>query len=342
MRKQFCILFLALLCGSCLKEGQYDERYVLKPWVQTLSTAAAEPLEGVVAYAYAADTTLWGIASYEDALAGRISLKEDPSQQRTQPDAVAVPYEGDLVADTPQPEAPDPAEEGGEAVEPPAALSTAGWLQMQMGRSAWMVVAVDPASRIYAYTQQEPALNLPDLYVSFVFQPWRESKTYKSGSWSVYNPFYEPPTVLKCFFSPRMQRAEGEEEQEFASSQFKAYAFAADTTDWYIASYDDAAAGRITDRTDPEKTLSTPNFQAYPEAEGGFGMEVTTMPLMVVAVDRVNRIYAYTKVDIPLDSPSPTWPLLFAPWREEWSYRNEAGWRIVNENRKPENNLPDA
>ena len=72
------------------------------------------------------------------------------------------------------------------------------------------------------------------------FKPWKEGFSYKDGSWSYYNEFYTPPTYLDCFIDPAVQSEEGGAAEEI--SNLKAYAFAADTAAWYIASYDDAVA----------------------------------------------------------------------------------------------------
>lgn len=307
------LLGTAALLPGCSKDPSYDTNYILKPLVQTMSVDTPEPLEGVVAYTYPVDTTLWGIRSYEDALLGIITHKEDPAQQMTSPAAVAEPYDH-TVEETPE-------------TEP---FASTGWLQMPIGAPIQMIVAVDTANRLYAYTVQESLLNLPRLYVSLVFKPWKEGNSWKEGNWSFYNEFYEPPTVLKTYLSPKLQAEEGGEETDPAASAFKAYAYVADTTEWYIASYDDALAGKITMKEDASQTRTTPNFQAYREDSGLYGMSVTATPLMVVAVDRTNRIYAYSKQVPDLTGAEPQWNVVFRPWRTE-RITVEEGWRYVDE-----------
>lgn len=323
MKRTVCYLCLsaALSLASCLKEGKYETTYILNPKIQLQSVDTAEPLEGVIAYAYDVDTLEWGIASYADAAAGIITRKDDPAQQRTEPDVVATPYDGTVGSD---------AENTGDT----GFGGTAGWLQMPFGKTARMVVAVDPSTRLYGYTMQQPQLNLSQLYVSVEFQPWREGFAYKTGAWSFYNDFYTPPTILKAYYRPASQAEEGADEQPFTSSQIKAYAYVADTTEWYIASYDDAVVGKIT-RKEGTETRTTPNFQAYYENDSGlWGMEVTATPLMAVVVDRADRIYAYTKFVPDLDGESPTWPVVFRPWRELWKYK-EGDWQMVDDRQAP-------
>ena len=325
-----CLLGALLLLTACLKAGRYETDYILKPSVQTQSANPAEPLEGVICYRFEVDTLDWGIASYDDALAGIITRKEDPSQRLAEPAAVAVPFTPgaeDLAA---------AAEEGdGDELPDTPAPSTLHWLQMPFGGESSMVVAVDPESRLYAYTMQQPMLNLKRIFVSVIFQPWKEGNAFKNGNWSFYNDFYAPPVVLKSYFQPTWQAEEGGETNDYTSSQLRAFAFLADTTDWYIASYDDAAAGKITRKEDPAETRTTPNFQAYYESDSGlYGMEVTDTPLMAVVVDRLNRLYAYTKLAPDLEGEPPVWPLCFRPWREAWKY-DEAEWVMVNDDYAP-------
>ncbi len=317
------LALLALLFVSCLKEGKFETTYILMPSVQYQSVDSAEPLAGAVAYAYEVDTLDWGIASYADAEAGIITRKNDPSQRLTEPADVAVPYDG--TAGT----------EGGEEGGGEEVADGSTWLQMPLGRASRMIVVVDPATRLYGYTMQQPLLNLSKLYVSVVFLPWKEGSAYKNGAWSFYNDFYTPPIVLKAYYKPTWQAEPEGGESAFTSSQVKAYAYVADTTDWHIASYDDAVAGRIT-RKDGSEERTTPNFTAYYESNSGtYGMEVDATPLMAVVVDRLNRIYAYTKLVPDLEGPSPTWPVVFRPWRTEWKYK-ENDWCMVDDRHAPE------
>ena len=312
---------VALLFVGCFKKTSYESTYVLKPLVQQMSVDQPVTLAGVKAYVYPVDTTLWGIASYEDAEAGIITLKSDPSQQMTAPSSVAVPYEGAADVET---------SEGG---------STAGmenWLQMTINAPQQMIVAVDPVSRIYGYTMQEHILNLPRVFVSVVFQPWKETPSYKNGNWSFYNDYLEKPTELKAYISPKIQTVEGGEvEDPSSATQMQVYAYAADTTQWYIASYEDARNGKITYKSDSTQTRIAPTYQAYRESSGLYGMTVTATPLMVVVVDRTNRLYAYSKQEPDLAGASPTYPVTFRLWRETW-ISVEEGWRIVNDAFQPE------
>ena len=207
------------------------------------------------------------MASYEDALNGVIARKDDLSDRIASPVAAA---------------------------EPCVREGTVGWGQMPLSAETQMVVAVDPVNRVYAYTQQELDVNLPNLYVSLIFKPWK-GFSYKEGNWSFYNEFYAPPVYLDCLIDPSVQLAEGGETSEIAN--VKAYAYAADT--------------------------------------GLYKMEVSSSTLMVVVVDRTNRLYAYSKQVVDLEGETVTLPVVFRPWRATWIYV-EDGWRFVDASRAPE------
>lgn len=308
VRRNILILAAAALLTGCFKDVSTKTTYVIKPLVQDLSGDPYLALEGVQAYAFDADTTFYTVASYEDALAGVASLKDNPSQQLPA-FAAGEPYERE---------------------------GTSGWVQMPLSNATQMVLAIDTEHRIYAYTQQELGENLPNLYVALPFKPWKEGFSYKDGNWSYYNEFYTPPTYLDCFIEPAVQTEEGGATGEISS--LKAYAFAADTTAWYIATYDDAVAGKITSKDDDSFTRSNPNFTAYKE-EGSalYKMQVSTQTLMVVVVDRVNRLYAYTKKEVDLEGASPTFPVLFRPWVQQWIDDEEPnGWIVVNPELDPD------
>lgn len=300
----YIALFAAVaLFAGCFKDVSYKTTYVLKPLVQENSGDVAELLEEgtAKAFAYAADTAFWEVASYQDALEGVITRRDDPSQKQAVPLVTAEPY--------PQEDTP-------------------GWLQMVLDKPDVMVVAVDTEHRLYGYTQQEIPENFPKLYVSVVFKPWKEGNEYKDGNWIFRNDFYVPPIFLDCYVSPSVQAEEDGELTEPA--KVKAYAYAVDTTAWKIASYVDAAAGVITSKNDPSQTRSNPNFSASKDEAGAYVMKVSSPMLMVVVVDQTNEIYAYSKQEVDLEGEPVDFPVVFRSWRPEYLYVEE-GWRVVNE-----------
>lgn len=297
---------LLLSLTSCLK-GDTDGKttYVLKPLVQQTSGDLNEPLSDIIAYAFDADTTEWTVASYDDAVAGILTHKELPSEQLGTPIASAEPYTVEGMTDR---------------------------FVMTLPDRPVMVLVVDHINRLYAYTNQELEPNMGSLFVTLIFKPWKEATAYKEG-WSFYNPFYEPPKELELFARIGAQMTEGGAEQQIEN--LKLYAFAADTTLWRVASYDDAVAGIITLKSDEREQRTTPEFNAYAtNEEMRYRMKVTQPTLMLVAVDRTHGLYAYTKREVDLEGASPTYELLFRPWQPIW-ISEEAGWQVINPEYEP-------
>ena len=258
------LLAAAALLAGCFKDVSYKTNYVLKPLAQAQTVDPVEPFEGLKAYAFDADTAFYTVASYEDALNGVIARKDDLSDRIASPVAAA---------------------------EPCVREGTVGWVQMPLSAETQMVVAVDPVNRVYAYTQQELDVNLPNLYVSLIFKPWK-GFSYKEGNWSFYNEFYAPPVYLDCLIE-------------------------------------------LTAKTAGVTPPATP-FSAYEDKETGlYKMEVSSSTLMVVVVDRTNRLYAYSKQVVDLEGETVTLPVVFRPWRATWIYV-EDGWRFVDASRAPE------
>lgn len=296
---------LVFLAAGCFKDTSIRTNYILKPLVQNLSTDPYEPLEGVKAYSFDADTSLYTVASYEDALNGVITLKGRPSEQITSPASTSEPY----------------AQEG-----------ATGWIRLSLSSPTQMILAVDPTHRLYAYTQQEIEVNLPNLYVALPFKTWKEGNSYKDGNWSYYNEFYTPPVYRDCYVDAQVQLTEGGETTSI--SRMEVYAYAADTTAWYIASYDDAVSGKITSKADTTDTRTIPSFQGYADGTTGlYKLTVSAEQLMVVVADRSDRMYAYTQQTVDLtQTDALTLPaLIFRPWRGVWHDATDTnGWLVVN------------
>lgn len=304
MRTIAIYLLTVLMLTGCFKEESYDTTLVLKPTVQRNSGSSFEPYTGIKAYAFDADTTLWAVLSYEDALNTTISLKGAPATKSDTPLATAEPY----------------VYEG-----------SSGWLQMSVSTPSLMLLAIDEQTKVYAYTQASLGVNLPQLYISLPFMPWKQGKRYKSGNWMFCNDSYIPPKTVEYFITPLAQQEQGGDST--ALTNVKAYAYDVDTTSWRIASYNDALNGVITFKTDITKTLSTPTFTAY-DRDGKQRMEVTGDMLMVVVVDKASKLYGYTQKIVDVDAEPVTDSLVFRPWSE--LYINEQGqWCVVNDAKKP-------
>ncbi len=306
------MMVLALMLAGCFKDVAESTRYVIKPYAQAVKDDETTPLAGCMAYAFDADTAAWGVASYDDALNGIITGKLN-GKTNSEPFSRSVE------------------DSGGE-----------GWIALDISRHSQMIVVIDTEHRRYAYTQYEKPENLPALYVTLTFNLWKEGLSFSEGKWSFYNDFYEPPVFIDCFVDVMSEAVEGDEQVRIPSSKANVYAYDADIEKWYIASYEDAEAGIITRRDNPDETRQSPNFQGYYNAESDmFKFTASSSQLMIVAVDRDSKLYAYTQQEVDLKGESPLYTVVFRPWRRTPEYE-EDGWIFIDENEyavtPPENN----
>lgn len=311
VKRKLVILFAACaLLSSCFKEVALRTEYILRPEVQAKSAVdTPEPFDGVFAYTYyLLDTLEWGVASYTDAMQKTLTAKNDPTRKLTTPDVVSQPDNTE---------------------------GAVGWSRMTLTAPRQLIVAVDSVHRIYAYTQLELVENVFTLYVTLPFELWREGFSYKNGKWSFYNNFYKPLPKVVCKAVGEVQPKQTDTPTPAAS--LRVYAYAADTTQWYIASYADASNSKITRKDKPTETKNKPTFDSYKESPGVYALSVSQSTLMVVMVDTQNQIYAYTKQVVEIPGDAVTFPTVtFRPWTELWK-EDQQGWMVINEKYKPKN-----
>ncbi len=126
----------------------------------------------------------------------------------------------------------------------------------------------------------------------------------------------------------------------------RAYGYYGDTTQWRVASYDDALIGLLTSRSD-ETVTKLPDFTADPDAEGKLTLgPFTRYEFMVLmcqtnpeAVDDV-KMYAWRNAATVEDLPQLSVHVTFKPWRTT-RYKSEGKWLYVNEMPPAEPEGPD-
>ena len=107
------------------------------------------------------------------------------------------------------------------------------------------------------------------------------------------------------------------------------YAFYADSTEWCIASYEDACKKILTNKTSGEKREVPDVYgEMNPSEEYQIKMEIDQPMTLMVIVDPENRIYAYRNYELPVNLEFVDTKLYIAAWKPSHS---TSGWRIVNE-----------
>ena len=157
-RNTTLLLAAALALHSCFKDTVSYTRFNLAVYDQVDSEAAFVHTEELDSYAFYADTTEWYIASWEDAVAHRITNK-------TTGQTLDVP---DVVGE----------------FNPDEQYQTT----LQVEQPVSMLVVVNPELKLYAYRKYELPENLPDIYAKLYMAAWRP--THNSSGWIVVNRFY--------------------------------------------------------------------------------------------------------------------------------------------------------
>ncbi|MFI3316149.1 MAG: hypothetical protein SNF93_01050 [Rikenellaceae bacterium] len=150
------LLFVALGLTSCFNDTSYDTNYILQPYEQAESGGDWEPLEGVKAYVFDGNTDDWYIASYDDALAGVITSVAGEEQRG--PIAWSTPY-GDSETE----------------------------LSLLLDREEVIIVAVDPATEVYAYLAYVVPVNYSEIFATLYFYAWKDA-SYTYSKWNVIMP----------------------------------------------------------------------------------------------------------------------------------------------------------
>lgn len=152
---------------GCFKKESYDTIYRIAVYNQNVSSEPLTRAADLESYAFYVDTTMWYIASWEDALAHVITDKENPSRKLSQPDVEGV---FDAEAD----------------------FQVALPLTQEMS----MLVVVDKANSMYAYRKYLSPINIETILTQLHIYAWRP--TYSANGWRIVNPFPDeerPPLV---------------------------------------------------------------------------------------------------------------------------------------------------
>jgi hypothetical protein len=157
-----CALLAVSLLWGCFKDVVNYTIYKTAIYEQPSNDVSYTPATDVETYAYWVDTTEWKIASWEDAMAHRITNKTT-GEQRDTPDAF-----GSFNA------------------------SEEYQSSIRLDHSAMMVMLF-PEAKVYAYRKYELPENLAEVTTKLYIATWRPS--YNSAGWRVENRFYTPPAA---------------------------------------------------------------------------------------------------------------------------------------------------
>ncbi len=297
-----CVAMLwALLATSCQKDVSYQTSVVVKAWAQESSGGEQHRLDDVVVYGFAADTTLYAVTDYEEALAGVMRRKSDPTQS----------IEAQL--------------KGSEAT-----LEGHGMVQVMPAHdySSLILLVVDTENRLFGYTQLALVENLPYMYISVQFQPWKESAHYKNGQWWMYNSYYV--ANLSCTVRPKKQMEQEGEETYLTSSRLFAYEVE-EPERWLPKDWNDAEVGRLTHTETGE--IADPAYSFAADNQGAVTAKFPPRDYLVMVVNSLERCYALralSEEEIRAEAESTAevrgFSVVFPLWNLRPPHHTEDGW----------------
>ncbi|MFR9666630.1 MAG: hypothetical protein SNF68_01515 [Rikenellaceae bacterium] len=177
---------------GCFKNEAYDSTLVIIPAQQSASGEEFEYLSSCVVYAFAADTTNYTPQSYDEALAGIITNKENG--ERLSPIAVGEKYSSYYSYKYEIEEEDDDDDDDEEVVYPyedgEIVTTLIEGLSMQIMMQNIMLVAVDTQNEGYAYCNYELGMNLAITYITVSFRPWKTAP-FEQGDWMYVVPIVE-------------------------------------------------------------------------------------------------------------------------------------------------------
>ncbi len=292
--KRFIIFFIVAMafCG-CMKDVSFRTNFILNPYVELESGAEKMPLDGVLLYAFKADTTEWRVNSYDDAAFGVITNKESGEQKG----AAAV------------------------GAQSPTNSPDKITVEMATDFEQAMLVAVDTENRCYAYTNYKVGVNLPQTYMTLMFRPWKNSASFKDGKWMMMPTIYSTRYLVNSF--AELSQGGGVDELDGAL----AYLFDADTTAWYVANYENAIKGVVTHKSSGEEKKAAFTGKTVEGKANQVEMQSNLKSGMVVVVDELNGWYGYANQTFDYNTAEISRDIIFRDWSYPESY-DEDGWRV--------------
>lgn len=107
-----------------------------------------------------------------------------------------------------------------------------------------------------------------------------------------------------------------------------AYAFMVDTTQWTVASYEDALNGVLTSKTTGEKRSDA--TERAVQQNDTVALQLKATPATIIVVDPINKLYGWRMTEVAENLPNLYVSITFRPWSVKKAYV-EGPWRMNNE-----------
>ena len=150
---------VAVAFVGCFKDENQGTAMRIAVYSQNVESDPIMKATDLEAYAFWVEKNdNWEVATWEDALARRITNKDNTSITRSTPDEIAL-------------------------FDPEAEYQ----IRLELWSLYTFAVVVDKANRIYAYRKYETPMNLPEVLTQLHLYAWRKSGS--ANGWTTVNPF---------------------------------------------------------------------------------------------------------------------------------------------------------
>lgn len=271
----------------------FDCDYTITSYTESREKGDKITTEGVILHSFYADTSLWEITSYADAIAGKLTGRKANVGQTKMADMTL--------------------RSGANGVATFRSLNQEGVI----------MIACDESSKRYAWRVSEVYKGLERVNVSVIFQLWHRSETYHQGNWIMVDEFASDRSKMYEVNS-FVESSSGGEKSPIAGVNM--HAFYADSSLWEVKNYADAVAGTITKRDGSGVTMSA-DVSSLSDTEGLGILDIAEKPAIIVASDSDRR---YGWVVIESDTRWRETAVIFQLWRREARYLQK-DWIMVDE-----------
>ena len=289
---KFLILSIVLSLFACEKVD-FDSDYTITSYTESVQNGVKVAREGVLLHSFYADTSLWEIKSYTDAVAGRLTGKNAKLGETKLADAT-------LHSDV-----------NGVAVF------------RSLNQEGVVMIACDEASKRYAWRVSEVFKGLDKVSVSLTFKLWDRNNLDFQGRWVLVDDFVsERPRKYEV--NAFTESTKGGD--RLATAGISMHVFYADTLLWEVKNYADAVSGTISKRDGSGETMSA-DVSVLSDTEGLGILYIAKTPAIIVSSDSDKR---YGWISLAEENKWRETAVTYQLWRREAKYLQD-GWLMVDE-----------
>ena len=299
---RFSILLMVMFLLSCEKV-EFSCDYSVKTYIESSEGSEEIAEEGVLMHVFYADTALWEVANYADAVAGVLTGRKSNEGSTKMADKTI------------------------------RSNSAGVGVFSSLDQESVIMIACEETSKRYAWRVAEVYRGLENVTVSIIFQLWQRVELYDQKNWVMVDDFLADRTE-EYQVNAYVESVEDGEVDPIAGVAI--HAFYADTLVWEVKNYADALSGKITKRDGSGETMSA-DISVHSDTHGLGLLYIGKKPVMIVGANDTEQ-YGLNIINDDTDWKKTS--LVFQPWRVDKEYVKD-DWSMVNEHVVEEPEVPE-